>query len=100
MKTLNPYQITWAILTPVSGIARKEDRKLFNQFAQGKRHTFIAEHSPDMDSMKRKLDNVAGKLTKPYNVLLITDKQFSKVVNNNFSKVATNKQLDEQFYIN
>jgi len=100
MKTLNPYQITWAILTPVSGIARKEDRKLFNQFAQGKRHTFISDHSPDIESAKRKLDSIAGKLTKPYQVLFITDKQFSLLKDNNFEAVATKKQLSEMVYIN
>ena len=96
---LNPYKITWAILFPAYGVARKEDRKLLNIFASGKRHKHILLHAPTKEMCKAKLDVVTGRFIKPYKVLLITDKQFSMVKNNDFMAVATKKQVEEMLFI-
>ena len=96
--TFNPYKIYWAILNPVSGIARREDRKLFFKYAAKGRARKIMIHAPTKQDAIAKVEAQRGRLKKEYTVLLITDKQFGMIKDCCYS-VATNKQLNEIFTV-
>lgn len=104
MTTLNAYTISWAILTPVKGKITKKDlnilakcgiwtlssRKEFNQF-------FF--HAKTKETAIQQLKKVKG-LSRNYEVVIITDKQFGDSKwNESLLNVATKKQLQNRFFI-
>lgn len=95
MKNLNAYQITWAILQPKKGIVTKKDTRL----GFSKQDLFLIDHACSLEAAKEKVNNLAGKLSKEYDIFFITDKQFGMSCNGNFKEVATSKQLSETFQI-
>ena len=97
--TFNPYKIYWAILNPVSGIARKEDVKLFSKYPMNfGKFRKIMIHAPTKQDAIAKVEAQRGRLKKEYTVLLITDKQFGMIKDCCYS-VATTKQLNEMFIV-
>ena len=104
MKNLNPYEITWAILTPIKGKVTKKD--LTTLFRAGvytycKRVGFneVTAHFSTKQKAIETLKKVKN-LTRNYEVVLITDKQFGMT---NWKEsvriVATKKQLQDRFFI-
>jgi len=101
MTTLNPYKITWAVITPVKGKITMKDLKamkksgLFHFFPSYKTKNesslFFASKGIAIDMISK----VAG-LSKQYKVVYITDKQFGLAnPNESLLTVATKKQLIE-----
>ena len=103
MTTLNPYQITWSILIPVSGKATKKDLSIIAKsgiysISSNLNNEFFF-HSADKEKAIEKAKNIKG-LSKKYEVVMITDKQFGNVdVFKSFRLSATKKQLQERFFI-
>ena len=104
MKNLNPYEITWAILTPIKGKVTKKD--LTTLFRAGV-YTYckksdineITAHFPTKGKALEALKKVKN-LTKNYEIVLITDKQFSMTNwKESVKTVATKKQLQDRFFI-
>ena len=104
MKNLNPYKITWAILTPIKGKVTKKD--LTTLFKAGV-YTYctktdineITAHFPTKGKALDALKKVKN-LTKNYEVILITDKQFGMTNwKESVKTVATKKQLQDRFFI-
>jgi hypothetical protein len=101
MKTLNPYKITWLVLTPNAGKATKKDLKILN----GKRFGFGISNNEIKDCFANKelalnfAQRIVG-LTKHYKVTFITDKQFGlSKWDESLLNVATTKQKLESFNI-
>ena len=104
MKNLNPYKITWAILTPIKGRVTKKD--LTALFRAGV-YTYckkadineITAHFPTKGKALETLKKVKN-LTKNYEVILITDKQFGMTNwKESIKTVATKKQFQDRFFI-
>ncbi len=92
--TLNPFVITWAILTPIKGKPTKRDAQ--NGF--GRCGNVLARHAANIDNAKESVKSL--KLNKKYTLTFITDKQFGLVGKDlDFSKVFTAKQISEQTII-
>ena len=103
MKALNPYKITWAIITPIKGKATKKDLTAF--FRAGvsycKRIDFneFTAHFSTKEKALKTLKKVKN-LSKNYEVIFITDKQFGLVNwRESLKTVATKKQLRDRFFI-
>ena len=104
MKTLNPYKIHWVVLTPIKGRVTKKD--LTTLFRAGvytycKRVDFneVTAHFPTKEKALEKIKKVKN-LTKNYEVILITDKQFGMANwKESVKTVATKKQLQDRFFI-
>jgi hypothetical protein len=94
---LNPYQITWAIITPTKGekVIKKDLNTIYKTgalSAAGYGNIIICHFS----SKKKAEDTIkkAKGLTRPYKVVFITDKQFGlSKWNESLINVATKKQL-------
>lgn len=93
----------WAILTPIKGYATKTDRRLCGEVilnnSYAKKILIYASSQSELDN---KLNNLKNKLSKEYNVIVISDKQFGYIdgwlVNSNAHlDVATQKQLKSQY---
>ena len=103
MKPLNAYKITWAFLIPTSGIATKKDSN--STFQRGMFKSYLAAFSGNKDAAIKKVKELKGTLSKEYNVLFITDKQFGMIQqdfknqSHNLMDVATTKQKSEMFII-
>ena len=105
MKTLSAYTITWAVITACKGKNTKRDLNIMHRAGllisgshfQG--NPFMC-HFATKESAIEKISKISG-LYKPYNVILITDKQFGmSSFNGDITAVATTKQLKESFKIN
>ena len=104
MKILNPYKITWAIITPIKGKVTKKDLTTFI-----KSGVYIYCEKMDLNEVtayfitKEKALKTLKKvknLSKNYEVILITDKQFSLLNwNESVKTVATKKQFRDRFFI-
>lgn len=102
MTTLNPFVITWSILTPTKGKALKKDINaiwksgIFECGTNGKEIYF---HSASKEKALEKIKKIKG-LSKQYEIVFITDKQFGNaVVKDGFRVNATKKQLLDRFFI-
>ena len=104
MKNLNPYKITWAILTPIKGKIAKKDLTTFLKegvYTCCKRLDFneVTAYFSTKEKALKTLKKVKN-LSKNYEVILITDKQFSMVNwKESVKTVATKKQLQDRFFI-
>ena len=104
MKNLNPYKITWAIITPIKGKVAKKDLTTLVRagvYTYCKRVGFNEEtaHFPTKEKALETLKKVKN-LTKNYEVILITDKQFGMANwKESIKTVATKKQLQDRFFI-
>lgn len=102
MKILNPYVITWTILTPVKGKATKKDLNALWRseiFTVSKNDNEFFFHSSSKEAAISKVKKIKG-LSRNYEVLFITDKQFgNSEFGEKLSLLATKKQLQERFYI-
>lgn len=102
--TLNSYTITWTILTPIKGKVTKKDlNKMYscgiytnNMDRENNQFYF---HSPTKENANKKVKALKD-LSKNYEVVHITDKQFGEIFWS-ASKLsnATKKQLQERFFI-
>ncbi len=99
---LNPYTVTWAVITPTRGKFFKKNLNEISKtiFSIGKmvgQNEAIA-HFPTRDRAIELLNKVSA--SKQFKVVLITDKQFGQS-NWKESKlnVATEKQLNDYFII-
>lgn len=103
MKTtneLNAYQITWAIFIPTKGKITKRDAKLINDFNYRDEVKEVSRHFAIKDKAVAFINNLSGKLSKPYTVTLITDKQFGMCnYKQTLLSVATTQQLAESILI-
>lgn len=103
MRNLNPYKITWAFLIPTSGIATQKDSN--SSFQRGAFKSYLAGFSNNKESALKKVKDLKGGLSKEYQVLCITDKQFAMLQFNyknnshNLMDIATTKQKLEMFAI-
>ncbi|WP_407324022.1 hypothetical protein R5O24_02690 [Tenacibaculum maritimum] len=103
MKSLNPYQIIWIFLIPTYGIARKQDTSTTIQ--RGLFNSCLKTYAIDKAAALKKVNELKGTLTKEYDVLFITDKQFELIKSNfenrthNLMDIATEKQKSEMFKI-
>lgn len=105
MKTSNktncsPYKIKHAILTPVKGIVTKKDDGIVN----GRFNKWtLRDRSKDKlhiwgwneTSLQAKIEQLKGRFSKEYKVIIITDKQFGMMKNFDFMAVATEKQKSQ-----
>ena len=104
MKTVNPYAITWAILTPVKGKVTKKDLTALYRsgvYTYCKRIGFneVTAHFPTKEQALKTIKSIKG-LSRNYEVVLITDKQFGlHDFRENVINVATKKQLQDRFFI-
>lgn len=104
MKNLNAYEITWTVLTPVKGKVTKKD---LNQMyrcgiytnSMDRTHNQFFFHSATKENAQNKVKALKG-LSKTYEVIHITDKQFG-LLKWNESKLAnaTKKQLENRIFI-
>ena len=104
MKALNPYKITWAIFTPIKGRVTKKDLNTF--FRQGIysycKNSDINEITAHFPTKEKAIETIkkVKNLSKNYEVILITDKQFGMVNwKESVKTVATKKQLQGRFFI-
>ena len=104
MKALNPYKIHWSILTPIKGKVTKKDlttlfRAGIYTYCKKSEINEITAHFPTKVKALEALKKVKN-LTKNYEVILITDKQFGMTNwNESLKTVATKKQLQDRFFI-
>ena len=104
MKALNPYEITWAIFTPIKGKVPKKDLTAFfsaGVYTSCKRIDFN-EFTAYFSTKEKALETIKKikNLSKKYEVVLITDKQFGMVNwKESVKTVATKKQLQDRFFI-
>ena len=82
--TLMPsgHQIFWVAVFPQNGIITKKDASIFSKFAgiemsNHEQYGFIIA-SPSREKQLAVLESVKGKLSKPYDCIIITDRQFGK----------------------
>ena len=104
VNTPNPYQITWAVLTPIKGKVTKKDLTTLYRagvYTYCKRVGFneVTAHFPTKERALQVLKGIKG-LTRTYEVVLITDKQFGLTDWKESVKiVATKKQLQNRIFI-
>lgn len=90
---LNAYKIHWAVLKPAKGIPTKKDvQNGFVRFGG-----YLIRHAPDKEKAIESTKKL--KLTKPYKMTTITDKQFSLIKNMNVEAVMTEMQKKEYITI-
>ena len=98
------FKITWAILTPIKGRVTKKD--LTTLFRAGVytycKNSDIKEITAYFPTKEKAFDVLkkVKNLTKNYEVILITDKQFGMTNwKESVKTVATKKQLQDRFFI-
>ena len=104
MTTISKYQISWIILTPVSGKATKRDQKRFNSqlsrssFSIGPFSQNLFAYFANKEVAKEQL-SLLNKANKDYVATIITDAQFGEMEINHNTKTAkinfTEKQVKE-----
>jgi hypothetical protein len=102
MRTLNPYKITWLVLTPVKGIATKKDHSIANKafygFMNRNNGQEIVRHFATKENALKALESL--KLSKEYKATFITDAQFGlSKWDESLLNVATKLQLQNQILI-
>lgn len=104
MTTINPYVITWAVLTPIKGKVTKKDLTTLYRngvYTYCKRVGFneVTAHFPTKEKAEKVLKSIKG-LSKNYEVVFITDKQFGMSDwKQSIIELATKTQLKNRFYI-
>jgi len=96
---LNPYKITWAIITPIKGKFTQKDFSLLKKTMPSLcGNDYLNERCAHFPTKERAIEVLAkSKASKEYKVVFITDKQFG-MTNNSESllKVATTLQINSQ----
>lgn len=97
---LNPYLITWAILTPIKGKVTKKDLYQMNAVnIFSKVNNEAIGHFSTPERAKSFINDIVS-LSKSYEVVLITDKQFGLCnIKQPIRMSATKKQLQNRFFI-
>lgn len=95
----------FAILTPIKGnVVLKSDSKIIEGYESKGKRDFLPVYGTSKESLIEKIKSFSGRLKKRYNVLVITENQFSNIQENkdfefDFTEVATRSQLINQFTI-
>ena len=101
---INPYKFTWTFLIPKKGIARKSDAS--KNISRGMFKSYLYFYDLNKEAALERLKKIKGTLSKEYNVLLISDKQFGLIKTDfcrqvdNLMQVATTQQKNKMFTIN
>lgn len=105
MSTLNQnsaFVITWAIFTPVQGkFFKKNHNEIFKVAPTVSKRIGVNEAFAYFANKEMAIEKVSKlKISKDFEVVFITDKQFGlSKWNESLKKVATKKQLEEKIII-
>lgn len=95
MLQLTPYNTYWYILTPIKGKPTKKDLTLLK-----KMHTIATIVKSEIIFYKPYKDLTIKPLSKLYELVIITDKQFSLFEHGKtFRSLATKKQLFNRKFV-
>lgn len=100
-RRLTPYTIIWFTMIPLKGIVTKKDAKIIG----GMRGIFgrlteISQHNATKELAISRLEALKGKLGKPYQVFMYTDKQFGMRHHDQpVTSILTSKQAGESYII-
>lgn len=110
MTNFSGYKIWWAIVLPKAGVVPQKDQKVMNKYRVYRNVRSVMEHFSSKDRAVAFAENLRGKLSKSYDVIFITDKQFglqppvagatlNMTARERIMSVATSKQKSEMIEI-
>lgn len=100
--TPNPYKINWVFFIPGNGIVPLADQRRIDGTRHGIWHPRERSHQKwfvNKETATRYVKTLRGRLSKPYKVIMCTDKQFGMAQAPDYMPAFTEKQKAEAFII-